>query len=134
MAGKRRIALGILLQVAGFLGATVFCLPGGALLVESLRQSTVMGLAPARDIWLTAVAAPLVATLMFSPPRIVCSVGWAIALLGHAALANAISPGKGIIDQLAWLGAGAVIGPNAVLIFEVELISIGAPGTGAGHP
>jgi len=98
----------------------VFCLPGGAVLVEIVRGA----IAPAFPGSLSAgpriplpveaalvCAAALVLAMGLSGTRMLArSLGWAIALMGQAALANALSPGRDALGQLIWLGAGLVLG------------------------
>ena len=99
-----------LLYAVGVAGAIVFSLPGGAVLAELVWQATGVRLGESREAVFGLAAALLVAVWLFSPHRVLCSTGWAIALMGHAAMANATSPGRGVDEQLAWLGGGAVLG------------------------
>lgn len=98
----------------------LFCLPGGAVLVEivrdALRPLFVEPGVPGPKIPLPVEAAlicgaALVLALgLFGKRMLARSLGWAIALLGHAALANALSPGRDAQRQLVWLGVGTALG------------------------
>ncbi len=99
-----------LVQALGWAGAIVFSLPGGAVLSELLWQATGIRVGELREASCALAATLLVGVWLFSPSTILRSAGWAIALMGHAALANSISPGRGVTGQLAWLGVGAALG------------------------
>ena len=90
--------------------ATLFCLPGGAVLVDSFKQVWDVAVSVAVEAILAVVCAMVVSRGLFSRRVVFRSVAWAIALMGQATLANALSPGKTIAWQLTWLGAGAVMG------------------------
>jgi len=104
----------------------VFCLPGGAVLVEIFRGALAaafpgpFSLGPQIPLPIEAAlvgVAAIVLALGVSATRMLArSLGWAIAVMGHAALANALSPGRDADRQLIWLGAGAVLGAGMGLL------------------
>lgn len=136
MSWKPGLVCRYLMQAAGVAAAIVFSLPGGAVLSELFWQATQIRLGGTWATGISLAAALVVAWWLFSPSRILCSAGWAIAAMGHAALANSMSPGRGIQEQLAWLGVGAalgaVVGPWLVRRQSCESATVhrGAEGTG----
>lgn len=99
-----------LMGAAGVAAAIVFSLPGGAVLSELFWQATQMRLPGIWSACFSLAATLLVAWWLFSPSTVLCSSGWAIATMGHAALANSLSPGRGVNQQLTWLAVGAALG------------------------
>jgi hypothetical protein len=108
----------------------LFCLPGGAVFLELMRQAfpaapmhvedylkkrIVLSEPPvppslAAEYALVAGCTVLVAFGTLSRRPLIRVPAWAVALMGHAALANALSPGKGVVWQVSWLVSGMLIG------------------------
>jgi len=97
------------------LAAVAFSLPGGMVLFEMFRQMAELRPATSVERAGAVVCTLVLAGGLFSTQAVVCSTSWAIALMGHAALANCLSPGRSIDAQLIWLAAGATAGAVAGL-------------------
>jgi len=124
-SGSRLAAWAIVLPLL-----LLFCVPGGAVLLELVRQAFPHAPLSAaeylkRRVILSEPAVPpslvaeyvlvagctmLVACGTLSSRPLIRVPAWAVALMGHAALANALSPGKGLVWQLTWLVSGMLIG------------------------
>jgi hypothetical protein len=79
-------------------------------LLELSRQALAIKLADPQVAVLVLVSTILVVAGTLSSWAVIRGPAWAMALMGHAALANALSPGKGLVWQITWLVSGAVIG------------------------
>ncbi len=110
MTSQSLRASAVLIHLAAFLLVCVFCLPGGAVLVEMIRLARPLRIPTPIEAELVCAAAIVLAVCLASGWALPRSLGWATAFMGYAALANALAPDRPADHQLIWLGAGAVLG------------------------
>jgi hypothetical protein len=122
--------------VLAFLLVCVFCLPGGAVLVEMIRLAWSLKFPTPIDVELVCAAAIVLAVCLASGWTLPRSVGWGVAFMGHAALANALAPDRLANHQVIWLCVGASLGAVVGLLSGAprpsSLNKEGAPGDGTG--
>jgi hypothetical protein len=96
--------------------ACLFSVPGGAVLWEMARRA--MGWEPsfAAETVCVAILSLVPGWCMLSPRGPIRATGWAITLMGYAAVAHALSPGRDIAGQMRWLIFAAVAGAVAGLL------------------
>lgn len=94
--------------------ATLFCLPAGAVLLQTAMDGLGLSLPIWAELPLAGLCGLVPALAMLSRRIVLRAAGWAIALTGCAAAANAVGPGRTVAQQLAWIAfaalAGAVVG------------------------
>jgi hypothetical protein len=100
----------LLIRLVMFPLVCVFCLPGGAVLVEMIRRAVGVRIPWPIGAGALCVAAIALAACLVASWTSLRSLGWAIVFMGHAALANALVPDRSADWQLIWLGAGVVLG------------------------
>lgn len=108
MPSLRTFAL--LTHVVAFLLVCAFCLPGGAVLVEMVRQGRPFQLPMPIEAELVCAAAIVLAVCLAASWALPRSLGWAMVFMGYAGLANAMSPDRPAQHQVIWLGVGAALG------------------------
>jgi hypothetical protein len=134
----------VLIHLTAFLLVCVFCLPGGAVLVEIARIAWTLEFPMIIEAELACAAAVLLAVCLASNWTLPRSLGWAMTFMGHAALVNALVPGRPADPQLTWLGVGAAIGAVVGLLSgtsrrtrpgkEAALAGGTGPASAADHP
>jgi hypothetical protein len=94
--------------------AYLFCLPGGAVLFVLAGEAVGLSFEPVSEVLLILASVWLATMLMVSSWGFLRCVGWALAMVGYAILANALSPERSLGAQYAWIGffgaAGVVLG------------------------
>jgi hypothetical protein len=101
---------GLLVRAVVFCLACVFCLPGGAVLVEIVQSAIALKTPTPVEGAAACVAAIVLAACLAARRAFARGLSWGIASLGHAALANSLVPDRPADTQLIWLGAGAALG------------------------
>ena len=80
------------------------------MLLELVTQAGRHRLPRAVEATVAGLGAVLILWGMFSSRAVFRCAAWALAMMGHAALANALAPGRQVLPQLIWLGSGAALG------------------------
>ncbi len=136
MASPSLRPLGLLIHVVAFLVVCVFCLPGGAMLVELARDWKPFSLPLPLELELVCAAAVVLAVFLASYWMITRTLAWAFVFLGYASLANALAPDRPADQQLIWLGVAAVLGLIAGLATgrrrAIRAAALSPPADGSG--
>lgn len=96
--------------------ALVFSLPGASVLTEMLARAYEIRWPMPIELAVIGVIGVVLTTLLFSRWLFTRGLSWAIVFMGHAALANALAPGRQADWQLIWLAVGAGIGAVAGML------------------
>jgi len=107
---KRSTWLWRLAWVAVLGVACLFCLPAGVLLLVLVMLGRGVGFSPVAEWAVVLGGAWIVAMAMVSSWGFLRCVGWALAVMGYTALADALSPPHAIGSQMAWLAFGGLAG------------------------
>ncbi len=110
MASQSLRPLGLLIHVVLFVLVCLFCLPGGAALIEVIRLRKPFLFPTPIELELVCAAAVILALCLVSSWLVTRVLGWAFVFIGFAAMANALSPGRPALEQMIWLGIGGALG------------------------
>lgn len=110
MASQSLRPLGLLIHVVAFLLVCVFCLPGGAVLLELIHYRKSFSVPTPIELELVCAAGVVLALGLASSWMITRTLGWTLVFLGYGAMANALTPDRPANVQLIWLGVAAALG------------------------